>query len=262
MGVLNVTPDSFSGDGVYGDMEKAISRASQMVRDGADIIDVGGESTRPGAQPVGVEEELKRVLPVVERLLKDGAVVSVDTYKPEVATQVLKRGAQVINDVTGLRNPKMASVIAESGAGVVIMHMKGEPRTMQKNPTYPNGVVEEIGGFLKSQIEAAEDAGVRGDGIIVDPGIGFGKTVDHNLEILRGLRSFGDLGKPVLVGPSRKSFLGKLVHDSEAERLSGTIAAVSMSVLNGADMVRVHDVAECRRAVAVADAILGRRIAS
>lgn len=262
MGVLNVTPDSFSGDGVYGDVEGAASRALGMVRDGADIIDIGGESTRPGAEPVGVEEELRRVLPPLKRLLEENIAVSVDTYKPEVAGRALDLGADMINDITGLRDPRMARVVADRGAGVVIMHMKGEPRTMQENPSYPNGVLEEIKSFLKLRIAAAEEAGIVSEGIIIDPGIGFGKTVDHNLEILRSLGSLRDLLKPILVGPSRKSFLGKLVGVPAAERVSGSIAAVVVSILNGADIVRVHDVAECRRAAAVADAISRRRTTS
>lgn len=262
MGVLNVTPDSFSGDGVYDNAEKAVSRAAEMIQDGADLIDVGGESTRPGADPVNAEEELRRVLPPLKRLLEENILVSVDTYKPEVAGKVLDLGAGLINDVTGLRDPRMADVVADRGAGVVIMHMKGEPRTMQDNPSYPNGVVEEIKGFLKSQIAMAEEAGIRSDGIIIDPGIGFGKTVDHNLEILRSLGSFGELRKPILIGPSRKSFLGKLLNVPDNRRLGGTIAAVVVSILNGADIVRVHDVPECRRAVAVADAISRGRMTS
>ena len=254
MGVLNVTPDSFSGDGVYGDVEKAVSRASQMIREGADIIDIGGESTRPRAEPVGAEEELKRVLPPLERLLKEDMTVSVDTYKPEVAAETLGLGAHIINDVTGLRDPRMASIIAEHRAGAVIMHMKGEPRTMQVNPSYPNGVVEEVKQFLKAKVAMARAAGIPDDGIVVDPGIGFGKTVDHNLEILRSLASLKELGKPILVGPSRKSFVGKLLGEEDTDR-SGTAAAVVASVMNGADIVRVHDVPQCRRAVAIADAI-------
>lgn len=260
MGVLNVTPDSFSGDGVYGDVEKAVSRAGQMIREGADIIDVGGESTRPGAQPVGVEEELKRVLPPLKRLLKENVAVSIDTYKPEVAAEALNLGAHIINDVTGLRDPRMAPIIADHGAGVIIMHMKGEPRTMQVSPSYPNGVVEEVRQFLKLQVAAAQAAGIRDEGIIVDPGIGFGKTADHNLEILRGLTSLRDLGKPILVGPSRKSFVEKLLGEPDTDRF-GTAAAVVVSVMNGADIVRVHDVLQCRRAAVVADAISrGRKI--
>ncbi len=262
MGVLNVTPDSFSGDGVYDDAEKAVTRAAGMIQDGADLIDIGGESTRPGADPVSAEEELSRVLPPLKRLLEENILVSVDTYKPEVAGRVLDLGASLINDVTGLRDPRMADLVADHGAGVVIMHMKGEPRTMQDNPSYPNGVVEEVKGFLKSQIAMAEEAGIRSDGIIIDPGMGFGKTVDHNLEILRSLGSLGELRKPVLIGPSRKSFLGKLLNVPDNRRLGGTIAAVVVSILNGADIVRVHDVPECRRAVAVADAISRGRMTS
>jgi dihydropteroate synthase len=171
-----------------------------------------------------------------------------------VAAKVLGLGADLINDVTGLRDPRMARVVADHGAGVVIMHMKGEPRTMQEKPSYPNGVVNEIKGYLKMQIAAAEEAGIRSDGIIVDPGIGFGKTVDDNLEILRNLGSFRELSKPILVGPSRKSFVAKLLNEPDTDRL-GTVAAVVASIMNGADMVRVHDVAQCRRATTIADAI-------
>ncbi len=262
MGVLNVTPDSFSGDGIYDDPRRAASRAAEMIRDGADIIDIGGESTRPGSNPVGVEEELRRILPPLKSMLGENIPVSVDTYKTEVATKVLDLGADLINDVTGLRNSGMATVVAEHDAGVVIMHMKGEPKTMQDDPSYPNGVVEEIKNFLESQIAVAEEAGIRSDGIIIDPGIGFGKTVDHNLEIIRGLGSFGELQKPILIGPSRKSFLGKLLNVPDNTRLGGTIAAVVVSILNGVDIVRVHDVPECRRAVAVADAVSRGRMTS
>jgi dihydropteroate synthase len=262
MGVLNVTPDSFSGDGIYDDPRRAVSRAAEMIRDGADIIDIGGESTRPGSDPVGIEEELRRILPPVKSLLGENIPVSVDTYKTEVATKVLDLGADMINDVTGLRDSGVATAVAEHDAGVVIMHMKGKPKTMQDNPSYPNGVVVEIKDFLGSQIAKAEEAGIRSDGIIIDPGIGFGKTVDHNLEIIRNLSSFGELRKPILIGPSRKSFLGKLLNVPDNTRLGGTIAAVVVSILNGADIVRVHDVPECRRAVAVADAVSRGRMTS
>ncbi len=254
MGILNVTPDSFSGDGVYKDSVGAVSRAKRMVEDGADIIDVGGESSRPGSDPVSAEEELRRLIPVVEALVAQRIPLSVDTHKPEVARRVLEVGADVINDITGLRNPRMAEEVADYGAGVVIMHMKGEPKTMQIDPTYAS-VVREVKDFLGSQISAAEDAGISEDSIVVDPGIGFGKTVEHNLEILARLRSLSELGMPILVGPSRKSFIGKLLDLPVDQRLEGSIAAVAASVMNGADIVRVHEVRECRRAIKIIDSI-------
>lgn len=258
MGVLNVTPDSFSGDGIYLDLDSAVSRATAMIRDGADLIDVGGESTRPGSDPIGVEEELRRILPTVRRLVKKNIPVSVDTYKPEVAGRVLEVGADLINDITGLRDARMAQVVADHGAGVVIMHMKGEPKTMQDNPTYPRGVIREVKDFMKSQIAVARDAGIGRESIIIDPGIGFGKSIGHNLEIIRNMALLKDLKMPILVGPSRKGFLGKLLASPVNQRVEGTLAAVVACVLNGADIVRVHDVRECARAIRVADAIEGK----
>lgn len=255
IGILNVTPDSFSADGIYSDRERAISLALRMMDEGSDIIDVGGESTRPGSEPISVGEELRRVLPVVEGLVKRNVPVSVDTYKPEVARKVLELGVDLINDVTGLRNSEMASLVADYKAGVVIMHMKGEPKTMQDGPTYERGVVVEVKDFLATGIKVATDAGIENEGIIVDPGIGFGKTSEHNVEILRRLAEFKDLGQPIMVGPSRKGFIGKILDSPVDQRLEGTLAAVVASVANGADMVRVHDVRECSRAVKVADSV-------
>jgi dihydropteroate synthase len=255
MGVLNVTPDSFSGDGTYGDRDRAVSQAVKMAQTGADMIDVGGESTRPGSSPISAEVELRRVVPAVKRLVDRDIVVSVDTYKPTVARKVLDLGVDAINDITGLRNPRMAAAVAEHDAGVIIMHMKGEPKTMQEDPVYRNGVTKEVKNFLKSQIWKAQNAGIRSESIVIDPGIGFGKTVDHNLELIRNLGSLRDLDKPILVGPSRKGFLGRLLGLPAELRLEGTLAVVVASVMNGADIVRVHDVPECKRAVTVADAI-------
>ena len=258
MGIVNVTPDSFSGDGIMGDPGGAISRGRAMFSDGADLVDVGGESTRPGAEPVPVDAEIARTLGVVEALsaLRPGRV-SIDTYKPEVAERALFGGATIINDVTGLGDPRMARVAAEHDASVIIMHMKGEPRTMQEDPKYVD-VVSEIASFLQERVAVAEAAGVRSDRIMVDPGIGFGKTLDHNLEIIARLREFKALGKPVVIGVSRKAFIGKLTGLRPEDRLEGSLAAAVLAVRNGADVVRVHDVAETVRALGVAVPIIGR----
>jgi dihydropteroate synthase len=255
MGILNVTPDSFSGDGIYEDPAKAVSRAITMVKEGADIVDIGGESSRPGSEPLNAKEELMRVAPVVRGLVECDVPISIDTYKPEVAREVLELGANMINDITGLRDPQMAELIAGYKAGVIIMHMKGEPKTMQDNLVYERGLMEEVKDFLCSRIAMAKDAGIRTENIVVDPGIGFGKTLNHNLEIIRNLGSFKDLEQPVMISPSRKSFIGKILDLPADRRLEGTLAAVVASVINGADIVRVHDVQECSRAIKVADAI-------
>ena len=255
MGILNITPDSFSGDGIYDNPRKAIACALRMAKEGASIIDVGGESTRPRSDAVNAKEELRRVIPVVKGLVEHNVPIAVDTYKPEVAREVLQLGADMINDITGLRNPKMAELIAEYEAGAVIMHMKGEPKTMQENPTYERSVMEEVKDFLASRIVVAEEANINPESIVIDPGIGFGKTVNHNLEIIRNLASLKDLSKPVMVGPSRKSFVGKILDLPVEQRLEGTLAAVVASVINGADIVRVHDVQECSRAIRITDAI-------
>lgn len=255
MGILNVTPDSFSGDGICEDPAKAVSRAVRMVKEGADIVDVGGESSRPGSQPINANEELKRVIPVVKGLVECNVPIAVDTYKPEVAREVLELGAEMINDITGLRNPKMARLVADYDAGVVIMHMKGEPKTMQDSPVYERSVMEEVKDFLASQVAVAKDAGIDSKSIVIDPGIGFGKTVNHNLEIMRNLASLKDLEEPVMVGPSRKSFIGKILDLPIDQRLEGTLASVVASIINGADIVRVHDVRECSRAIRITDAI-------
>lgn len=258
MGVVNVTPDSFSGDGVGDDAGAAISRGKAMFSAGADLVDIGGESTRPGADPVPTDVELRRITGVIEALsaLRPGRI-SVDTYKPEVAERALFAGASIINDVTGLRDPRMLDVAVEHDASVVIMHMKGEPRTMQKSPRYRD-VVSEVADFLRDRVGAAEQAGIRPDRIMVDPGIGFGKTLDHNLEIIARLRELKVLGKPLVIGVSRKSFIGKITGLPPEGRLEGSLAAAVLAVRNGADVVRVHDVAETVRALAVANPVLAK----
>lgn len=257
MGILNLTPDSFSGDGIYDDPSKSIALAMKMVEEGADMLDLGGESSRPGSEPVSAEEELKRVAPVLKGLVgKVEVPISVDTYKPEVAKEALELGANLINDITGLRNAQMAQLVSDYNAGVVIMHMKGDPKTMQESPVYENGVVNELRDYLKSQTDAARGAGIKRQSIIIDPGIGFGKTIEHNLEIIRNLKQFKKLGFPVLVGPSRKSFIGKILNNLPADqRLEGTLAAIVAASIGGADIIRVHDVKECVRAIRIADAI-------
>lgn len=261
MGILNVTPDSFSHPPVdpadvrgFLDPGRAAERASLMVAEGADVVDVGGESTRPGAEPVSEREEAERVLPVVRRIAASlGVPVSVDTSKAAVAEAALGEGASIVNDVTALGDPRMAEVVARARAGLVLMHMKGTPRTMQLNPTYAD-LVGEIAGFLEERARRAAEAGVDPRAIWVDPGIGFGKTVEHNLELIVRTADIGR-GRPVLVGPSRKSFLGKVLDLPVLQRLEGTIAACVVAAWNGADAVRVHDVKECVRALRVADAL-------
>lgn len=255
MGIVNVTPDSFSDGGEYFDHERAIGHGLELVRDGADVLDIGGESTRPGAAEVSLEEELRRVIPVVEGLA-GAAPVSIDTTKAEVARAAIQAGAKIVNDVTALRgDPDMAEVCAEAGVEVVLMHMLGTPRTMQNDPQYGN-VVDEVEEFLAVRAGIAEAAGIARDRIWIDPGIGFGKTVEHNLELIRATGKFAAMKLPVLVGASRKSFIGKLADGAPgSRRLGGTIAACLAAMEGGADMVRVHDVAPVVQAVRVASAI-------
>ena len=255
MGILNVTTDSFSDGGNFIDPEHAVRHALEMIEDGADFIDVGGESTRPGAEAVSVEEELRRVVPVVERLAKSTSLpISIDTYKSAVAERVLDLGAVMVNDISGLRfDSKMVDVIANRNASVVLMHIKGTPKTMQEEPHYDD-VVEDICQYLHESILMAERKGI--EQIIIDPGIGFGKAPGHNLEIIRRLKEFQRLGYPVLVGPSRKSFIGKILDLPVEKRLEGTAAAVAVSLMNGANIVRVHDVKEMKRVAKVVDAIV------
>lgn len=258
MGIINVTPDSFSGDGVGGDVARAVAQGKRMVEEGADILDVGGESTRPGAEPVSFEEELGRVLPVIQALAAEVDVpISVDTYKSAIARAALANGAAIINDISGLHfDDEMARVAAEAGAGVVIMHILGTPRDMQKNPKYAD-VIGEISAYLEEGIMKAEAAGLTRDHLVVDPGFGFGKTVEHNLEMLRRLGEFRCLGCPVMIGTSRKSTIGILLDDAPPEeRLEGTAATVALAVAAGADLVRVHDVEEMARVARIADAVV------
>jgi dihydropteroate synthase len=254
MGVVNVTPDSFSDGGSYFDAGRALAHASTLIEEGADILDIGGESSRPGSDPVSVEEELRRVVPVMRAMAGVcGVPLSIDTTKPDVAEECLRLGARIVNDIAGLRDPEMVRVTVRHNASAVIMHMRGTPKTMQSEPVYED-VIGEVKQFLAERVAAARAAGVRD--ISVDPGIGFGKTVAHNFEILRRLDEFQDIGCPVLVGPSRKAFLGSFQGQQDAiGRLEGTLAAVVIAALKGASVVRVHDVAACRRALQVADAV-------
>ena len=261
MGIANLTPDSFSGDGLYKlpadscQLSATVDFVEKMADDGADIIDIGGESSRPGAKLLSIKEELSRVIPAIKNLAKKIKVpISIDTYKPEVANEALDNGAVIVNDITGLRNLKMAKLIAKYKAGVVIMHMKGNPRTMQINPEYES-LIDEIIEFLDKAINRAQGAGINRERIIIDPGIGFGKTLEHNLEILKRLREFKVLGKPILAGPSRKSFIGKILKAQPQERLYGTLSACVLAVKNGANLVRVHDVKEVKQALKVLDTI-------
>ena len=254
MGVLNITPDSFSGDGLL-DKNRALEYAEQLVRDGADIIDVGGESSRPGAKPVPLKEELKRVIPVIKLLSKRIRVpVSIDTTKPRVAEQALDCGAVMVNDITGLRDIKMARAVRSRNAAIVVMHMKGTPRSMQNNTVYVS-LIDEIIEYLGVRIERATDSGINPEKIIVDPGLGFAKSSEQNLEILNNLRDLKILGRPILVGPSRKSFIGKLLKTCPQDRIFGTIAASVIAADNGAKIVRTHDCLALKQALEVGDSI-------
>ena len=262
MGVVNVTPDSFSDGGLYLDPERAIAHGRELGTDGADLLDVGGESTRPGAEAVSADDERERVVPVVAALAGaggPGAPISIDTSKASVAAAALDAGAEIVNDVTAFRaDPELAGLCAERECTVVLMHMQGTPRTMQEDPRYDD-VVDDVRAFLAERIEAAVGAGVEEGRIWVDPGIGFGKTVDHNLELLRRLGELRDLGRPIVIGTSRKRFLGTLTGREVGERLGGTVASNVLALAAGADVFRVHDVAEMRQALDAGAAILGRR---
>lgn len=255
-GVLNVTPDSFSDGGRYLDPESAIARGIKLAEEGADLIDIGGESSRPGARPVSAEEELERVVPVIRGLRRALSIpLSIDTYKARVARVALGEGADVVNDISALRfDPEMVRVIADEKVPVVLMHMQGTPRTMQERPHYTD-VVAEVTGFLQERAGFALASGVGPEQILVDPGIGFGKELEHNLALLRGLPALASLGRPILVGPSRKTFIGKILGVGPEERLEGSLAAAVAAVLAGANIIRIHDVREARRAIGVADAL-------
>jgi dihydropteroate synthase len=259
VGVVNVTPDSFFNGGLYFEPARAIERALALAAEGADIIDIGGESSRPGSTPIPAKEEKKRILPVVEVLKqKNDVLISVDTTKADVAEAALAAGADIINDISAGRfDPRMLPVAARSGAGLILMHMKGTPRTMQIAPHYED-LLGEVKAFLKERLEAAEACGVPRESILLDPGIGFGKKLEHNLVLLNNLGVLADLERPLLVGISRKSFIGKILKLEAPDRLEGTIAAAVVSILHGASLLRVHDLQAVKRAVAVAEAILSQ----
>ena len=256
MGIINVTPDSFYDGGKRLDPDRALADGIDLVEAGAEVLDVGGESTRPGAKPVSLEEELQRVLPVIRELRRNVHVpISIDTYKAQVAGAALSEGADIVNDISALRfDPQMAVLVAAEKVPVILMHMQGTPRTMQAEPCY-NNVLREVQDFLTAQVRFAIEAGVERENIIIDPGIGFGKTLDHNLILLRGLPALAALGLPLLVGTSRKAFIGKILGLEPGERLEGSLAAAIAAVFGGAHIVRVHDVKETRRAIRVVDAI-------
>lgn len=258
MGIMNITPDSFSDGGVYFDgkvdIDKVIADALKMEKSGADFIDVGGESTRPGSEKISVDEELERVIPVVSELSKKTELpISIDTYKHEIAEEALKTGAVIVNDISAFNfDEKMPEITARFNASCVLMHIKGTPKNMQQNPEY-NNVVEEIYEYLENSIKKAEEAGIKQ--IIIDVGIGFGKTLEHNLTLLKNLSRFKQLGYPILLGVSRKSFIDKIYPTPMHERLDGTIAANTVGILNGANIIRVHDVAANKRAVRMVDSL-------
>ncbi|MFQ6034072.1 MAG: dihydropteroate synthase [Candidatus Bipolaricaulia bacterium] len=257
MGILNVTPDSFSDGGHYLEPEQAVAHGLRLIEEGADIIDIGGESTRPGADPVPAEEELRRVLPVIEGIRKESdGMISIDTYKAQVAEAALAAGAGMVNDISALRfDERMIDVLVKYDVPVVLMHMQGRPRTMQEKPQYDD-VIFDIINFLKERITAATAAGISTERLIIDPGIGFGKLVEHNLEILRRLDELKTLERPILIGPSRKSFIGRLTGAPVEERLPGTIASLVLGIARGADIIRVHDVREAKQAIQITDAII------
>ena len=258
MGILNVTPDSFSDGGLYNDTAKAVLRAREMAAAGADIIDIGGESTRPGAEPLSEEEELRRIIPIIEHLVAELTVpISVDTYKATVAKKALEAGASIVNDISGLRfSPDMAKTVADYGAAVVIMHIKGTPRDMQQNPLYDD-VVADVMSYLEEGIAIAVKAGVDREKILIDPGMGFGKTLDHNLTLLNRLDEFRSLGRPIVLGTSRKKFIGTILGIPVPEqRVDGTAPTLALGIERGASLVRVHDVARMAQVVRMTDAVL------
>lgn len=257
MGVLNVTPDSFSDEGEFFDTKTAVQHALEMVEEGADIIDVGGESTRPFSLRVPLHVELKRVVPVIQGIRASSDVlISVDTYKAEVAKEARDAGADMINDISALVfDPEMAETAAVLGMYVVIMHMKGTPQDMQADPYYED-VIGEVFRFLEARMTFAIDRGIREDNIILDPGIGFGKRVEDNLKIIKGLGTFKDLGRPILVGTSRKNFIGRITDSPTHDRTEGTLASIAVSIWNGADIVRVHDVGKARKVIMLVDAVV------
>lgn len=254
MGIVNVTPDSFSDGGLCASTERALAHAARLIEEGADWLDIGGESTRPGSAPVDVEEELRRIIPVVEALASLDISVSVDTSKPEVIRAAITAGAAMINDVNALRAPGALGAVSDGGVAACLMHMQGEPRSMQINPQYDD-VVGEVKDFLRHRLEAAEAAGIPRNRLVIDPGFGFGKNQNHNIELLRHLDGFLDLGVPVMVGLSRKSMLGKITGNEVSDRVYASVAAALLAVAKGARIVRVHDVKATRDALAVYNAV-------
>ncbi|HIJ58535.1 MAG TPA: dihydropteroate synthase [Deltaproteobacteria bacterium] len=262
MGVLNITPDSFSDGGHYFEADRAVEHALLMDRDGADIIDIGGESTRPYSKKISIAEEIDRVIPVIEALQGEiSAPISIDTCKSTVAEEALKAGASIINDISALRfDPEMAMIAARAGVPVILMHMKGTPGDMQKNPVYDD-LINEILDFLKDAVDRAEAAGISRELTVVDPGIGFGKTFDHNLKIIRDLSRFKSLERPVLLGPSNKAFIGHILDREPHERNTGSMAAVAAGVMNGAHIIRAHNVKKAVETVKIIDAVKRGRAA-
>ena len=258
MGIVNVTPDSFSDGGKFNTTEKAIAHALQLVEEGADILDIGGESTRPGATPVPLDEELKRVIPVIEGLRDVGVPLSIDTYKPQVMQAAITAGADIVNDVCALREPQALEIVATSQAGVCLMHMQGRPQTMQADPQYDD-VVSEVRDFLKDRLDAAVQAGIDRSRIVLDPGFGFGKRTAHNLTLLNHLNDIQALGLPLLIGLSRKSVLGQVVGSSLDERIYASIAASVVAVMKGANIVRVHDVKPTIDALKIVQAVMNEK---
>jgi len=258
MGILNMTPDSFSDGGQFKSHDKAIDHALKMVEEGANIIDIGGESTRPGAEAVQLEKELSRTVPIIEAIrLKSDCLISIDTYKSKVAQAALDAGANMVNDISGLTfDHNMASLVAERNVPVIIMHIKGKPGDMQKNPNYDN-LIKEVKAFFEVQIAIAKRAGIDSDNIILDPGIGFGKRLEDNFEIIRELGQISTMGYPVLLGPSRKSFIGFTLDLPIEERIEGTLASITAGVINGARIVRVHDIRATRRTLTITEKIMG-----
>jgi len=258
MGILNMTPDSFSDGGQFKSHDKAIDHALKMVEEGANIIDIGGESTRPGAEAVQLEEELSRTIPIIEAIrLKSDCLISIDTYKSKVVTAALAAGADMVNDISGLTfDHNMASLVAKRNVPVIIMHIKGKPRDMQKNPNYDN-LIKEIKAFFEVQIAIAKRARIDSGNIILDPGIGFGKRLEDNFEIIRELGQISTMGYPVLLGPSRKSFIGFTLDLPIEERIEGTLASITAGVINGARIVRVHDIRATRRTLTITEKIMG-----
>ena len=257
MGIINISPDSFYEQSRCNSTDEVLAKAEKMKREGADFLDIGAESSRPGSNPISEQEEIDKLIPVISSLVKIIDIpISVDTYKPTVAKEALQAGAKIINDITGLqKNPEMADVISQFDAGVIIMHMQGSPITMQKNPSYKN-VIQEVKEFLEQSVKISKAAGIFSDQIALDPGIGFGKDQKHNLEILSKLEKFIELGHPILIGVSRKSFIGNILKLPPEGRLEGSLAASVIGVIKGVSIVRTHDVKETRNAIKVAEAII------